>query len=389
MKILQVCAVDFTVKHFLKPLIKFLTAQGFDVVTACSDGEFFSEMEKEGLKMKAIPFSRSTNVLSHLRALYLLRKYLVKERFDIIHVHTPIVGLIGRIAGVLAGVLIRIYTAHGFYFHDDMPPLKRKVFVNLEKFGHKFGHFIFTQSDEDRQTAIKEGICRDNEILTIGNGVDIDRFNPERISEDTLNKLRSEFGFTKENKVIAIIGRIVREKGYFEFFQAAKNILEIKPEIRFLVIGEALKSEHDVSRKEILDFVEKVGIRSAVRFVGMREDIPELLMLSDIYTLPSYREGMPRSIIEAMAMEKPVATTNIRGCREEVVDGETGIIIPLRDATALSKALLEFLNNPQKALEFGKRGRLRVGKFFSEKIVLGRQMTVINKLIEEKILKNK
>lgn len=383
-KILQVCAVDFTVKNFLKPLIRFLGDEGFDVTTVCSKGNYFPELETDGIKMVALPISRSMNILSHVRSIFLLYKYLKREKFHIIHVHTPIAALIGRVAGFLAGVPIRIYTAHGFYFHDEMPPLKKKIFVSLERFGHLFGDFIFTQSDEDRRSAIAEKICSENEIVTIGNGIDMKRFDPAKVSEETKMRLREEFGIVEGDKVVAIIGRIVREKGYFEFFQAAAEILKINRAVKFIVIGDALKSEHDISKQEIFDFVEKSGIKSSVIFAGMRSDIPEVLSIADVFTLPSHREGMPRSIIEAMAMGKPVVTSDIRGCREEVVDGETGYIIPLKDASALKEKIAELLESPEKARAFGENGRKRALLLYSEDIVLKKQLLIVKKLIEQK-----
>ncbi len=389
LRVLQLCAVDFTVKHFLLPLVDFLEGQGFDVTVACSSGQFFPELRDRGVKLKAIEISRSRHLLRHLKSTWVLFSYLRRQRFDIIHVHTPIASLIGRLAATWARVPIRIYTAHGFYFHDDMPRMQRRFHIALEKFGARFSDFIFTQSDEDRQTAIREKICRPERILTIGNGVNLERFDPAKVTEAEIVRLREEFSIPAGTKVIGMVGRMVREKGYFEFFEAAAVVIRQIPNVRFLVIGDVLESDYDNSKLELERWIHQLGVRDKVLFTGMRDDVPQILSLVDIYTLPSYREGMPRSILEAMAMARPVVATNIRGCREEVVHEETGLIVPPRNSQALARAFMELLNDPERAQRYGIKGRERVVQYFSEKQVLERQMQVYEQLIREKGLMGK
>jgi len=385
LRVLQLCAVDFTVMHFLRPLIRFLEQKGFEVTTVCSEGSYFSQLQKEGLRLHPIPIARSMNLFSHIRSLYILHRHLRKNPYDIIHVHTPIASLLGRIAARLAGVPIRIYTAHGFYFHDDMPNLKRRFHVALERFGARWGDFIFTQSEEDRETAIREKISPPEHIRTIGNGIDVRHFDPAQITEGTSARYRAEFGIPDGAPIIGIIGRIVREKGYFEFVEAAARILRQLPETNFLCIGETLKSDHDATGAELHRRIADLKLDGRIHFAGLRSDIRELLSIMNIYTLPSYREGMPRSILEAMAMERPVVATNIRGCREEIVEGRTGHLVPPRDADALAKAVISLLRDPSKAADMGRSGRLRVLEFFTEEKVLERQYDVYQELIAEKI----
>ncbi len=389
LRVLQLCAVDFTVKNFLRPLIHFLTEEGFNVTTACSEGPFFPELKKEGLRLEAIPISRSMNVLKHIQSTVRLYRYLKKARFDIIHVHTPIASLIGRLGARWAKVPIKIYTAHGFYFHDDMLAAKRRFHISLERLGARWGDFIFTQSEEDRITAIREKITTPDRIVTIGNGVDIERLNPERIPVVERENRRREFNIPQDAPVVGIIGRMVREKGYREFIEAAAQVLNKVPSAHFLAIGDALGSDYDASKAEFQKRIHALNLTKRIHFAGMRSDIPELLCILTVYTLPSYREGMPRSIIEAMAMARPVVATRIRGCREEVVDGETGYLVPPRDSAALARSVITLLQNPERALAFGKAGRARAITQFSEELVLKRQLAIYEKLIREKGLEGR
>jgi len=385
LKVLQICAVDFTVRNFLYRLIRFLERQGFEVTVACTPGEFTDELRREGINLHGISISRNLNIFHHCKSFVKLYSFMRLHSFDIVHTHTPIASIIGRIAARLAGVPIVLYTAHGFYFHDRMKPSLRRFHILLEKFAAAFCDFIFTQSEEDRQTAIKLGICPPEKIEWIGNGVDLQRFNPASVASADLDRLRRDLDLERDCRVVGIIGRLVREKGYFEFFDAAARIIKDLPHTYFLVIGDALSSDYDASKNELIQHIESLGIKEHVRFTGMRGDIPELLSLVDVYTLPSYREGMPRSIIEAMAMSKPVIATDIRGCREEVVHKETGFLVPVGDSLALTEAILELLRHPELARRFGKNGRQRAIELFDEEKVLDRQMDVYKRLIKQKI----
>ncbi|MCX7016306.1 MAG: glycosyltransferase family 4 protein [Candidatus Sumerlaeota bacterium] len=387
LRVLQLCAVDFTVRNFLRPLIYFLRERGFEVTAACSRGPHFEELRAEGIRMEAVPIRRSYDLLAHGRAVKHLTEYLRRERFDIVHVHTPVAALIGRIAATRAGTPIRIYTAHGFYFHERMPALLRRAHVALERFGARRGDFILTQSDEDRRTAIEERIAPPDRIRTIGNGVDLQRFSREAVGENERLRLRAELGLNADDRIVAVIGRLVPEKGYRELFDAALRLRETQPRVRLLVIGEALASDRIGGRGLFANQLRALG--GTAVFAGLRSDVPALLSLAEVYTLPSYREGMPRSILEAMGMSLPVVATNIRGCREEVADGETGWLVPVGDAPALAERIGRLLRDAEGRRRMGEAGRRRAEALFDERAVLRRQLEVYEQLIREKGLENR
>lgn len=376
MRVLQLCAVDFTAERFLLPLIEFLRERACEVVTACSPGEGFERLRARGLQMHALPIRRSYDLLSHLRSIEELTAFLRRERFDVIHVHTPVAALIGRIAATRAKVPIRFYTAHGFYFHDRMNPLLYRAHVALERFGARRCDFIFTQSEEDCVTAIREKIIDESRILTIGNGIDLQRFSRQSISQDQRQQLCDELGIKPSDRVIAIIGRLVPEKGYRELFEAIASLKLQFPTLRLLVIGQALPSD-----RQVLHPPE--SLRDSIIFAGLRQEVPALLSLAEIFTLPSWREGMPRSVIEAMAMELPVVASNIRGCREIVVDGQTGLLVPAQNPSKLAQALRDLLSQPSKARTFGLAGREVAERNHNERDVLERQWQVYRRFLSQ------
>jgi glycosyltransferase involved in cell wall biosynthesis len=383
-KVLQLCAVDFTLAKFLAPLCFRLQQEGFDVTAACTETVFMEPLRQKGLRCVHLPIARSMSLRAHARSYRLLSAWLRRERFDIVHVHTPIAALIGRLAAARRGVPIRIYTAHGFYFHDDMPALKRAFHIGLERFGALFHDFLFTQSDEDRQAAIRLRIARADRVLTIGNGVDLSRFDPGRFTGADRLAMRERLRIPANARVLGIIGRLVREKGYFEVFRASAELAARFPDFRLVVIGDALPSDHDDSTPELQRLMDELGIRNRIVFTGQRTDVPELLNAMDVFTLPSYREGMPRSVIEAMAMGLPCVVTDVRGCREVVVDGESGHIIPVRDAAALSRRCEELLADPARARGMGEAARARAREMFSEERVIQRQLAVYRDLMKKK-----
>jgi glycosyltransferase involved in cell wall biosynthesis len=374
------------VKNFLTDLVDFLESKEMEVHVGCRRGEFWDELVGGGYRMVDLPFRRSANPVAQGRALLSLWRYLRRNPYEIVHVHTPIVGIIGRLAAKWTGVPIRMYTAHGFYFHDEMRPAARRFCVGLERMAARWGHFIFTQSEEDRQAAIREGIATPDSIRTIGNGVDTrDRFNPERISPQQRDAARELLGLPTNAPTIGVVARMVREKGIFELAEAVAKVQRDIPDVRVIWIGGALPSDRDNATEVFRQRLRELEILPRFHFAGFRNDVEVLMSLCDVYTLPSWREGMPRSILEAMAMALPVVATNIRGCREEVIEGETGFLVPVRDPDALADRLVRILGDRESARRMGEAARKRSVEEFDFRIVLQRQWEVYERLMVERL----
>ncbi|MCX7749872.1 MAG: glycosyltransferase family 4 protein [Clostridia bacterium] len=386
-KVLQLCAVGFTVEKLLLPLVNEMS-KDYDVTVVCSYDLVTDRLRTKGYKIHNIEIDRRIDPFKNLKSIIGLYKLMKKEKFDIVHVHTPVAGILGRIAAKLARVPVVIYTAHGFYFHDNMKRLKKNIFIAVEKLGGLLSHYIFTQSMEDYHTAIEKGIIKKSKITAIGNGVDIEKFSMERIErEKSPEHIREQLGIKKDEIVVGIIGRVVKEKGYMEWVQAAEDIIKKYPFVKFLAVGDTLESDRDGVKKELDEFIENANLKGNIVFLGSRSDIPEILSAIDIFTLPSYREGMPRSLIEAMCMSKPAVATDIRGCREEVVEGVTGFMVPVGDAKALADKIRYLIENPDERRKMGRSARLRAEEEFDERIVIKRQMDVIARLVKERIPK--
>ncbi|HLB07835.1 MAG TPA: glycosyltransferase family 4 protein [Alphaproteobacteria bacterium] len=372
MKICQVTAVGFTLCHFVVPLMAALRAKGHEVVGVCAPDSFDERVREQGFRVEPIPFSRSYDLLAHWAAYRALGALFRRERFDLVHVHTPIAALIARFAAFRADVPRIVYTAHGFYFHDRMPWAKRAPFIALEWLAGRVTHLLFTQSAEDAQTARRYGLCR-GAIEWIGNGVDPARFHPANADESGPARLRRELATPEGASVILTAGRLVAEKGYPELFEAMRKV-----DAYLWVAGARLASDHADGLDAALRALDRdSGLKVRVRLLGHRRDMPELYRAVDIFTLPSHREGMPRSIIEAMMTGLPVVATDIRGSREEVVNNETGFLVPVGDGQALAQALGRLVRDPDLRRRFGAAGLARARALYDERIVLARQLDLL------------
>jgi glycosyltransferase involved in cell wall biosynthesis len=366
-KIAQLCAVDFSLRHFLLPLMQAMREAGHEVVGVCAEGPLLADVRAAGFRVETVPFERSYDLNAHRRAYRALRALFARERFDLVHTHTPVASVIGRLAAHRERVPRIVYTAHGFYFHERMPAWKRAPFVALERWAGRVTHTLFTQSEEDAATARRLRLCRTGDVLAIGNGVDPARFHPD---PEARARVRAALHVADSRVVVLMVGRLVAEKGYPELIAAMRAV-----DAELWIVGERLASDHAAAIDHALAEAERDPVLKArVRLLGYRRDVPDLMRAADIFTLPSHREGMPRSIIEAMMTGLPVVATNIRGSCEEVVPEETGLLVPVADPQALAAALSRLVADPALRTAWGDAGRRRALALYDERVVIDRQL---------------
>ncbi len=367
MKVCQLCAVDFTMARFLLPLMRGIADAGHEVVGVCADGPELDLVRAAGFRVIPLPLSRSLSPPRIWRAIREVRRVLVKERFDLLHVHTPVAAAVARFAALGIGVPTIVYTAHGFYFHDRMAPLKRSAFIAIEWLAGRLTDTLFTQSSEDADSARRLRLCRTGDVLAIGNGSDPKRFSPD---PTVRARIRAKFGVAPDRVVIASVGRLVAEKGFPELIEALRSV-----DADLWIIGDRLPSDHAETIDSVLDKARTDPVlMRRVKLLGRREDVPDLLRAADIFCLASHREGMPRSVIEAMLSGLPIVATDIRGCREEVENGVNGILVPVNDQVSLAQTLGELCSAPDRRACYGRASRERAQASFDEAQVVARQL---------------
>lgn len=380
-KIMQISAIDMSMYKLLGELNRTTVSRGIETIAVCSKGDYQSLIENDGVIYSPIQIDRKIG-FSNLKTVFQLVKLFSKEKPDVVHVHTPIAAVLGRVAAKIARVPVTVYTAHGFYFHENMTPLVYKICFNIEKImGKFFSDLIFTQSQEDADIAIKGNFKAKKDIICISNGIDVDKvFNPDNITGIEKEHLRQEFNIKQGDTVLTFIGRLVEEKGILDLLNAIKNLH--REDLKVILIGDVIqgdRTENGLGEK-LEQFKKELN---DVFFVGNRSDIPQLLSISDIFCLPSYREGMPRSIIEAMAMHNAIIATDIRGSREEVIDEETGYLVPLNNPDEISLRINLLMNDKSKLAEFKLNGRKRAVQLFNEQRVIETQLHHIERKIRE------
>ena len=369
MKICQLCNVDFSLYHFLLPLMKEMREAGHDVVGACADGALVGPVRDAGFRVETLPLARSFSLFQAAKSGVALYKLFRRERFDLVHVHTPAAAFVGRLAARFAHVPRIVYTAHGFYFHENMPWPKRWLIIAMEWLAGRSTDTLFTQSKEDAVAALRLGLCRTGDVLAIGNGCDPDRFHPADNGQDR-RQVRESLDVDDARSVIIMIGRLVAEKGYPELIEAMRSL-----DAHLWIIGERLPSDHAREIDDILRDMDKdPALNGKIKLLGYRKDVPELLRAGDIFVLPSHREGMPRSIIEAMLTGLPVVATNIRGSREQVIDGETGFLVPVGAVNNLSTALQKLIADRGLRNRMGSAGLNRASDRHDEAKVIQLQL---------------
>lgn len=379
MKILHVCAVGFTIRNLLVPQIDYFISQGFEVEAVCAPGQDVDILRNQGYTIHTLPISREINPIANLSNILQLKKLMKTGQYDLVHVHTPIAAVLGRIAAKLAGVPRIVYTAHGFPFHDQSSKFLYGFYFNLEKLSALLSDKILSQSYEDVKTACQKGLCPPHKIEYLGNGIDVERFSRQRLNLDHQRSLRQSLGIPDTAKIIlGTIGRLTYKKGSSFLVEAIAQLVQDYPYLHTVIIGGEVKGDPAPFQTKLLQRIQSLNLQNHITLTGYRQDTPELLGLLDIFTLPTFtHEGMPRSILEAMAMELPVVATDIRGCREEVIHGKTGLIVPARDSKSLAMAFKNLIDQPEMRRKFGEAARIRVQKEFDESLVFERLKKVL------------
>jgi len=366
-RVVHVANVPFTVRFILKNQLLALRDMGFDVRVICSPGGDLAELDGAGVPVKRVAMVRRIAPFEDLKSLWSLVRALRELRPDIVHTHNPKSGFLGRLAARVAGVRVVVNTVHGFYFHDRSQGFARKFWVFMERVAGLCSDSLFCLSAEDEHSAIEERIISENKVLLLGNGIDLLRFAPGFDSYSAVRAVRKEWGLSEVGRVIGFVGRLNREKGLVDLLNAFQKVLTLFPEALLVLIGSGQEGERDALNVE--DLADKLKVSSRVRFLGLREDMPLLYSAMDLVVLPSYREGYPRVLMEAAAMGRPSVGTNIRGCREVIEDGVTGLLVEPGDVEGLAQAIIKILKDRSLAESMGRAARVRAESLFDERKV--------------------
>ncbi len=369
MKILEVTNVDFSLRHFLLPLMRALRARGHEVVGVCADGPLLRDVRADGFRVEALPMARSLSPLAQLRAFRSLVRLIRRERPDLLHAHMPISGVLARLAARVCGVEVVAYTCHGFLFNQPGPWSRRAASLLLEWIAGRVTDRFFTVSDEEAEDARRLRIHRG--ATGIGNGRSPACFHPDGLARA---RIRASLGTPEDRVVVIVVSRLVRHKGHPELLAAMAQV----PDAELWVVGDRLPSDHGQTLDAAFEAADRPdALGGRLRRLGYRTDVAALLAAADIFALPSHFEGLPMSVIEAMLCGLPVVATDIRGPREQVVDGETGLMVPPRAVDGLAVALRRLVADAPLRRRLGDAGRERALARYDEARVVSRTVGLL------------
>jgi glycosyltransferase involved in cell wall biosynthesis len=317
---------------------------------SASEGDMRYFAEEKGVAPCIIPeLGREIQWRDDVVAFWKLYRLLRTQRPTIVHTHTAKAGMLGRVAAKLAGVPIIIHTFHGHVFHSYFSPAKTRVFLQIERTLATYTQAIITVSPKQREEILGYGIGQPDKVHAIGLGLELDQFvQCERVK----GKLRQELQIDSETPLIGIVARLVPVKGHTYFLEAARRVVETFPQARFLVFGDG------ELRASLEQYAHDAGIRAQVLFLGFRRDLPEIYADLDVVVLSSLNEGLPVTLIEALAAGKPVVASQVGGVGDLVQHEYSGFLAPPKDSTLLAEGIMRTLTlSPAERAQMGLNGR--------------------------------
>lgn len=370
-KLFIVVNVDwFFLSHRL-PVALAAQKAGWDVTIVTADTGKLKDIEAIGLKTINLPMSRSgKNILEELGTLNFLRKLYKREKPDVVH-HVGMKTILwGTLATKFANVngVVNAISGLGGFFAEDNKGMMAKMMPRVLKFSHSKKNLLcIFQNDEDKGLYVKNGIIKPEQARYIkGSGVDLKEFC--YTPEPTRGKIR-----------VILTARMIVEKGVFVLTDAAEKLRsKYEDKVEFLLVGGIDDHPGAITKGQL----DKVCDGKYIQWLGYRKDVKELLQSSHIVAFPSYyMEGLPKSLIEANAIGRPVITCNSVGCKETVIDGYNGYLIPIKDVDALVEKLDILLGDAKLRQEMGKNSRKYAEENFSIDVVIERHLKIYEELV--------
>lgn len=357
MRIAHLTTVDMSLALLLSTELEVDVAQGHEVFGISAPGPYVPRITALGVTHVPLPrLTRSWAPARDARAFVELFRTLRSLDLDVLHTHNPKTGVMGRIAGRLAGVPVVVNTCHGLWARPEDRLLKRALVYGAEALAIRFSDYELFQNAADRDTLKR--FLKHGRHEVVGNGVDLDRFRPD---PEGRARVRAELGVGDDGLLVGTIGRRVQEKGLAEY---AATAAELRDRATFIWVGP----EDDT------DANTTVPHQDSVRFIGERTDMPAIYSALDVFVLASYREGFSRASMEAAACGAAMVLSDIRGCREVGTDGDHLLLTAPGNADTLTSAVSRLLNDSALRARLGHASCGRAHATFDQRAVASRSL---------------
>lgn len=371
--ILFVTTISRTVEAFLFPHIDYFVKKGFRVGVASNmDVHHLHSLEKIGVTLHHVPFSRSVLNKGNLASYKIIQSVL--PQYQLLHVHTPIASFITRMASSKHHDVI--YMAHGFHFNENSSCLTNLIYRLCEAIaGFKTTKLVVTNTED--LAAAQKIITKKKIHYVHGVGLNVNEYDKQHFSAEDLLRMKASLGIEMNRKVITHVAEFNENKRQIDIVNACVLLKQRMDNFTIVLIGQG--DHFDRIQQQIRDR----QLDKYMMCLGFRKDVPDILSMTDIGLLISIREGLPRSIMEMMAMKIPVIATDIRGNRDLVFNGETGYLVPIKDPEQIADKCFYLLNDDNKIKTFGENARKVVEDQFSIEKVL-HEMELIYKELYKK-----
>ncbi len=365
-------------EKLLYSLLRYLDKDRFEIYVACpANGLMLDNFRKYAKEVKTFNFE---NWFFNLTTIFTLKNYMKQRRIDIVHTHLYSADFLGIIAASLAGVPCKVATIHGQNFRStgrlDLRSIKNFFYSFIYRAVYIFYDQIIAVCQALKQDLMKRpGIKLEEEkIKVVYNSIDL----KETLKQNHFLHQRLKNASHNNVKFVAIIGNFDKVKGHWILLKAIPRVLKEMEKIKFLFVGEGEE------KKCLQRIAKKLKTEDDIIFAGVQQDILSIINLCDLIVLSSLFEGLPLTILEAMALGKPVVATNVGGIPELVENGKTGLLVPARNPEKLAEAILCLLKNKKLAQEMGRKGRIRVQQFFHLRNMIKETENVYLGLVKEK-----
>jgi glycosyltransferase involved in cell wall biosynthesis len=376
-KLVHVTTVDMSLVLLLGPQLRAFAEAGMEVIGVSAPGPFVPQLESWGIRHVPLRHATRSNAVGQdLMALVELCRLFRDLRPDIVHTHNPKPGLYGRIAARAVGVPGILNTVHGLYASPEDRASRKAVVYTLERAVSMCSGAELVQNPEDLRVLARLGVPSDKLVL-LGNGIDLHRFGSEP-SEAKRRQTRDQLGVDRDAVVVGVVARLVWQKGFHDLFAAAESIRDTHPDVVFVVVGGS-----DPEKADAISPADLASARRRMRivFAGEKDEMEDIYPAFDVFVLPSHREGFPRSAMEAAASGLPVITTDIRGCRQAVSHGQSGLLVPVRDPVRLAAAIVKLAADPELRQRMGAEGRRKAEAEFDDRVVMSKTLEAYERVL--------
>lgn len=387
-KIIRTATVALSLDVLLNGQLKYLD-QHFEVIGVSGQDHHLDQVKsREHVKTIAVKMARPIHPVQDVKSLFRLYRVFKKEKPQIVHSITPKAGLLSMIAANFAGVPIRIHTFTGLLF-----PYKSGFFqwllLTMDKVLCQFATHIIPEGQGVKNDLIKFKVTKKPlEVIAFGNvnGINTKHFHPDLIPSDDVQKFNEKHTIKPTDKVFVYIGRKVRDKGNEELIQAINRLAKVYPNLKLIYVGPY--EETDSLSQSTHQLIDELTKNNVIIPFGFEKDIRLFLKVADVLILPSYREGFPNILLQALAMETPCIATNICGCDEIIQNNQNGFLIQKQSETELYEAIEKYILDDDLVNQQKPYTRSMIREKYDNAVVWSALLNYYNKMIKEAKLEN-